>query len=261
MYVIFFTVCLIACFLGSISGLSGGVIIKPVLDTFGIMSVSEISFLSGCTALTMSIVFLTKSKGKWSLINVKIPVFLGIGAAIGGIFGKYIFEFFKEFLKNDSKLGLIQSILLFLINLCIYLYIKNKSKIKSYTVNNLLVCLILGSILGIISSFLGIGGGPLNLALIYILFSMTPKQATLCSIVIIFFSQSASFITSIIKGLPSIDYIILIAMCSGAIIGASIGSNFSKKMNNEKIENLFIKILIFLIILNAYNIIKFSINF
>ncbi len=32
---------------GSICGIGGGVIMKPLLDAVGIMSVSEISFLSG----------------------------------------------------------------------------------------------------------------------------------------------------------------------------------------------------------------------
>ena len=43
-----------ASVVGAICGIGGGVIIKPLLDSFGIASVSEISFLSGCTVLSMS---------------------------------------------------------------------------------------------------------------------------------------------------------------------------------------------------------------
>lgn len=38
----------------------GAVIIKPVLDAVGVMSVSSISFLSGCTVLAMSVVSVYK---------------------------------------------------------------------------------------------------------------------------------------------------------------------------------------------------------
>ena len=47
MVFIFFAVSILSCTAGSICGIGGGVIIKPVLDATGIMGVSSISFLSG----------------------------------------------------------------------------------------------------------------------------------------------------------------------------------------------------------------------
>ena len=63
---VFFLVSILSSIVGSICGIGGGVIIKPVLDAVGIMSVSSISFLSGCTVLAMSIV----SVYKLSLIHI-----------------------------------------------------------------------------------------------------------------------------------------------------------------------------------------------
>ena len=54
---------LIATVLGSISGIGGGVIIKPVMDAISGLSSSQISFLSGTTVLTMTIVSLLRSRG------------------------------------------------------------------------------------------------------------------------------------------------------------------------------------------------------
>ena len=39
--------------IGAICGIGGGVIIKPVMDAFGVMDVSVINFLSGCTVLSI----------------------------------------------------------------------------------------------------------------------------------------------------------------------------------------------------------------
>ena len=55
-YLFYSLICLLATTLGAISGIGGGVIIKPVLDATASISVSQISFLSGCSVLAMSIV-------------------------------------------------------------------------------------------------------------------------------------------------------------------------------------------------------------
>ena len=44
--VIFCLICFFASIIGAICGIGGSVIIKPVLDAFGIMDVATISFLS-----------------------------------------------------------------------------------------------------------------------------------------------------------------------------------------------------------------------
>ena len=54
LYVIFLAVSFGASVVGAICGIGGGVLIKPLLDAFGVLSVASISFLSGCTVLSMS---------------------------------------------------------------------------------------------------------------------------------------------------------------------------------------------------------------
>ena len=51
---LFFVVSFFASIVGAICGIGGGVIIKPVLDMLQLETVSTISFLSGCTVLSMS---------------------------------------------------------------------------------------------------------------------------------------------------------------------------------------------------------------
>ncbi|MCH1969832.1 hypothetical protein [Romboutsia hominis] len=61
MNIIYFLVGIIATTIGAISGIGGGVIIKPVLDTLGNYDISTISILSSFTVFSMSIVALLKS--------------------------------------------------------------------------------------------------------------------------------------------------------------------------------------------------------
>ena len=53
-FLLVFAVCFCSCIVGAICGIGGGVMIKPALDALGIMDVATISFLSGCTVLSMS---------------------------------------------------------------------------------------------------------------------------------------------------------------------------------------------------------------
>lgn len=69
------------------------VIIKPLLDAFGILDVKTISFLSGCTVLAMSSYsFIVSQVKKESLLDLKISTSLAIGAALGGVIGKNLFQ-------------------------------------------------------------------------------------------------------------------------------------------------------------------------
>lgn len=50
----FLIISFMASVLGAICGIGGGVLMKPILDSLGLMEVSTVSFLSGCTVLSMS---------------------------------------------------------------------------------------------------------------------------------------------------------------------------------------------------------------
>ncbi len=72
LYVIFGAVSFLASVAGAICGIGGGVLIKPILDAFGVLSVASISFLSGCTVLSMSCYSVVKAKMSGSsLVDMK----------------------------------------------------------------------------------------------------------------------------------------------------------------------------------------------
>lgn len=64
MSMVAFLVSFLASTAGAICGIGGGVIIKPVLDLFQMASVSTISFLSGCTVLSMSLYSVGRAGGR-----------------------------------------------------------------------------------------------------------------------------------------------------------------------------------------------------
>lgn len=82
----YLAVSFLASIAGAICGIGGGVIIKPVLDLFSLDSVATISFLSGCTVLSMSCYSVGKSMlAGEKAVEMKTGTPLAVGAAIGGV--------------------------------------------------------------------------------------------------------------------------------------------------------------------------------
>lgn len=257
--ILVFLVCFGASIIGAICGIGGGVIIKPALDAFGIMDVGTISFLSGCTVLSMTTYSVIKSKlAGDSKIDSNTGMPMALGAAVGGVFGKQLFQVIKVSAGNPQFVGAVQAICLIAVTLGTLLYTIYKHRIHTKQVESKLVALVIGLLLGIMSSFLGIGGGPINLVVLYYFFSMETKTAAENSLYVIFFSQVASLIASIVtKTVPVFEMGMLILMVCGGICGGIVGRKINRKIESATVDRLFIGLMIVMILVNIYNLIKF----
>lgn len=258
-YLVFLAVCFGASIVGAICGIGGGVIIKPVLDSFGVLDVTAISFLSGCTVLSMTTYSVLKSKVSGeSHVTMKTGFPLAIGAAAGGLVGKWLFSYVKSLSSDPNKVGAVQALCLLIVTLGTLIYTIYKAKIKTYHVENAVVCVLIGLVLGIMSSFLGIGGGPINLVVLFFFFSMSTKLAAENSLYIIFFSQIASLISTIVTGsVPDFQIGVLVLMVAGGIAGGICGRTINKKIDEKTVDKLFIALMVLMIVINIYNIFKF----
>lgn len=258
-YMLFGAISFGASIIGSICGIGGGILIKPILDAFGVLSIATISFLSGLTVLSMSSYSVIKGKlSNESEIDNKVGTPLAIGAAMGGIFGKFLFQFLMTYFSDKDKIGAIQSLCLLVITLGSLMYTINKDKIKTYKVENYFICIMIGLTLGVFSSFLGIGGGPINLVVLSFFFSMGTKVAAQNSIYIILYSQTASLVNTLVtKTVPEFDIFLLILMVACGVFGGAIGRKINKKIDTMVVNKLFIILMIFIMIICIYNILRF----
>lgn len=259
LYLIFLVVSFGASVVGAICGIGGGVLIKPILDTFGVLSVASISFLSGCTVLSMSCYSVLKARlSKESLVDLKTGTPLAIGAAIGGVTGKMMFQYLSDMFTNKDQVGAIQAVCLLIITLGTMIYTLKKDQIKTLHVQNPLVCIAIGLVLGICSSFLGIGGGPINLVVLFYFFSMDTKTAAQNSLYIILFSQITSLVNTLITHtVPEFEVGLLILMVGGGILGGAAGRIVNKRMDVNMVNKLFIGLMAVIMLICAYNIYQF----
>lgn len=260
MNILYFLITLFATTLGSVSGMGGGVIIKPVLDALGHYELDTINVLSSLSVFLMCTISVFKKIRTGSDIKLNIAVPVSLGAVGGGYSGNYIFEMAMAN-QNPSLVKVIQNIILGLLLAAIFIYMLNKDKISPLNLKGKFWPVTIGFSLGLISSFLGIGGGPVNVAAFVFLFGYSAKTASFASLMTILFTQISKLLSiSFGTGFGSYNLTVLPYMLIGAAAGGLLGYEISKRLSEKNVVLFFntVQILIFLIcIFNIYNAILY----
>ncbi|MCQ9210875.1 sulfite exporter TauE/SafE family protein [Granulicatella seriolae] len=238
--------------IGAISGMGGGVIIKPIFDLIGAHDLATISFYSAVAVFTMSLTSTFYQIKKGTAFKPFIIFWVSLGAFIGGYFGNKLFDFMYIKFNDFTIINLIQIFLTIITLLCAYMY--SSKNCLTFDLNTNFYYFICGLILGGLSSFLGIGGGPINVSLLILLFSMSIKEATFYSIATIFFSQLSKLITiGFTTGFNTFDLETLYFIIPAAILGGIIGANLSTILSERNVEKVFRIVILLVLFINIYN--------
>ncbi|MCR6516221.1 MAG: TSUP family transporter [Clostridium sp.] len=256
MIIICFLIAIIATTIGASSGIGGGVIIKPVLESFNMFDLKTVTLLSSITIFSMAVVSLIKQIKMKDPINFKTTVTIALGSTLGGVLGEKLLKFMLSLSSNSKGVSILQSLMLIFLLAVVYVYINHKDKLKEFKVKSLILIFVVGLILGALASFLGIGGGPINVAIFALLFSMNTKDAARNSIILIFFSQGAKILSiALTTGFSSYNLKVMPYMIVGGVLGGFLGYKLNKSVSDKFITRLFNIVLIFIILVNIYNLI------
>ena len=259
LWAICYLVTFVACVLGTICGMGGGIIIKPVLDATGVMSVSTITFLSGVTVIAMSCWNVGKNfLKKESEVELRSTSVLAVGAAIGGLLGKQLFTMTAGLFPDQNTAGGVQAVLLLIATLATLLYTLRKDRITSLQIASPVASLLIGLALGMLGAFLGIGGGPFNVAALCFFFSMPTKRAAQNSLFIVLFSQLTSTLKTVLfDGVPVFQVTVLLGMVLLGIAGSELGRRINKKIDNRQATVCLEGAMVLIMVISVFNIVKF----
>ncbi len=250
---IYSVVILTATTLGAFVGLGGGVIIKPVLDFIGAEPRLQVDFLSSMAVFTMSVVSTCKYIKNKVNFKKEIIAFVSVGSIAGGWLGSKCMDLLST-VAPQEKIRCIQAFVLAALLATVCYYVSKER--KSFHVTNKAAILLVGLMLGFFASFLGIGGGPINVAVLTLFFSLNVKESAVYSVAIIFFSQLSKLATLLAStGIEPYahQWKTLLFILPAAILGGIIGSKFNRKFDDKIIRKIFSAVMLLLVALNIYN--------
>lgn len=246
----------LASAVGAVGGIGGGIIIKPVLDFLHFYDTGMVNFISTSAVFAMAIASIYKYLKVKTQFDKKKAIYIAVGSMIGGHTGEMLFEFLVHKVAAGSVVTAMQNELLLALLVLTVIYTNFLAKHLRFNINNVVGLFIMGVFLGVTGSFLGIGGGPINIAILIMFLSLTVKDAAIYSIIIIFFSQLSKLISMAVSGeFQGMQFHVLIPVIPLAIIGGMAGTWMNKKYTNNTIHRFFTCVTVFIICLNVLNII------
>ncbi len=255
-YIISTIIIFLACSIGAIVGFGGGVIIKPVLDGMGFCTIDIVNFVSSCAVLAMSISSMVRHRIQKTQFDKKIALSLSLGAVIGGYLGNRLFRLAIDGIGKE-KLVVFQAVMIILFVGFAEFYVNMKNP-KTFHLTNPVAMVVSGLALGMLNSFLGIGGGPINMTVLLLLFSLAVKQGAVYSICVVFFCQLSNLVTLFINNRfePYVEYwpLIICGMVA-AVVGGLLGSTLNKKFSDKTVRIIFSLVMLVVFGINVYNIV------
>jgi uncharacterized membrane protein YfcA len=250
--ILYFFIIVIANTIGAISGMGGGVIIKPVFDLIDVHSVAAISFYAAVAVFVMALVSTYRQVKNGIQINWYLAGWVSLGAVLGGVAGNSVLDWLLSFFASEEQAKLIQISLTILSLLFAFLY--TRYQWKSFSMHQVYWYILCGLTLGFLASLLGIGGGPINVSLLVLMFSFPIKEATVYSICTIFFSQLAKLVSiAVTTGFAIFDLSMLFYIIPAAMMGGFLGAHLSGVISTDKVTIVFQSVIIIVMLINFYN--------
>ncbi|HLN94607.1 MAG TPA: sulfite exporter TauE/SafE family protein [Flavobacterium sp.] len=136
-----------------------------------------------------------------------------------------------------SKDTFIMALFALLMVAASYSMIRTKSPAQPGTLQPVRIAII-GSLVGVVTGFLGAGGGFLIIPALIFFTSIDMKQAVGTSLLIIAFNSLLGFAGDMIGG-AEVDYRLLFSVSAFATVGIFIGTQLSRKIDGSKLKPAF----------------------
>ncbi|WP_269237020.1 sulfite exporter TauE/SafE family protein [Flavobacterium flavigenum] len=241
-YAGYFASVIIGISLGLIGG-GGSILTVPILVYLFKVNPEQATsyslFIVGITAMSGSY-----SHYKMGNLKLKSALYFAIPSVISiliireVIFPQIAATLFSVASYSVSKDFLIMVVFaILMITAAISMIRKNEPEIK-VTKTNYIQLSVIGFVVGIVTGFLGAGGGFLIIPALLFFAKLPMKQAVGTSLLIITINSVIGFVGDLYIGTP-INYPFLLGISIMALLGMLIGSQLSKKIDGTKLKPLF----------------------
>jgi len=229
---------------------------RPAIDLLGGLDAASGSVISSVAVFCMTTVSVGKRMHQKAPLNSKISIPLACGALAGGSIGHFLLSHVVARVSNNHVTIMQNAVLAFVIA-CTFLYMLNRSKIASLDLAGIVPAVMAGIFLGTQAAFLGIGGGPINVAVIIFLFGLSLKAAATCSLITIMAAQASNIISIHLgNGFGAYDLSMLAPLAIGAVVGGFLGASVSKRLSDNRTDLMFNGVLIVVFAISVINVVR-----
>ena len=266
-------------FMSGLFGVGGGFLMTPLLIFMGIPPATAVGTES--VQILGSSVSGAMAHGIKKNIDYEIGIFLLIGGIFGSTVGVILFNFLKESGNIDLIIKFLYILFLAIIGILMlvestislvsekkidssykkrkrsfldYLPLKLKFR-QSKIFISILLPIFVGIFVGLLSAFMGVGGGFVMVPAMIYLFGMGTVVAIGTSLFqIVFVTLNVSILHATFN--YSVDLILAIFLLIGGVIGAQYGSKFTSKFKGEQIRILLALIVLIVCIMMGIELVS-----
>ncbi|MBN2616293.1 MAG: sulfite exporter TauE/SafE family protein [Bacteroidales bacterium] len=225
----------IAAFVFSLGGIGAAIILIPILVSLGIpINVAK----------PVGLFYNTISLSGASISNIKNKL-LDFRGAIPIIISSFLFAivgaWFSQYIPKKIILGLFVGFLLF--SGLMFLFHKKKEQDTYRKDNPILALSLIGTLAGLLSGMLGIGGGGIISPLLLML-GFNPKKITTITAFVVPFSSFSGFLTY--WSLGTVDWKLSVIAATSGLAGATLGTIFMHKRLNPKTVKKILAVILLL---------------
>lgn len=229
-----FIISFIASFVFALGGVGTALVMVPILVSFGIplnIAKSVSLFNNGISMIGASV-----SNVKNGRLDFKFALPLVISSLIFAVVGAYISKFIPV------KVIILIFVVFLVISGMIFLFLGRKNGAVYREDSPFSVLFSVGTIAGIFSGLLGIGGGSV-ISPIMLMLGFDPKRTTTITAFVIPFSSFSAFITYWIMG--NVNWKLIAIVSVAGIAGATLGTSFMhKRLNSKAVKKILAFILL-----------------
>lgn len=239
----YFCAIIIGLVLGLIGG-GGSILSVPVfvyIFKFDAVTATTLSlFVVGVTSSVGSINFM-----KRKIIDYRVALLFGIPSVLGILFSRrlvlphlppYIIHRFGITLTKEMFILLLFAVLM-LVSSIKMIRKTERQRIRNFEKPNYTLLVSQGILVGIVTGFVGAGGGFLIVPALVMLLGIPMKEAVGTSLFIISFNSLIGFASSLDK--VPINWQFLLIFTALSVVGIIVGVYFSKKIESNKLKPLF----------------------
>jgi uncharacterized membrane protein YfcA len=229
-----FVCAICASVFGSVVGLGGGFVMVPILRVaFGIaptIASATSLFLVLATTASASVGFLRNK-----VVDVRLAVFLAIGAIPGSIFGVTVVHN-----VTVAQFDIIYGVLLVILAIATLRrrFVASRPVGEPTFFHQPWVAISAGLVMGVASSLFGVGGGIIVVPLMLIAARMPPHVAAATSSFVILLSAPVGIVTHVIAG--DAQWNIVAPLAIGGLVGGSFGPPLAKRISSPQLINLLV---------------------